>query len=141
MARIPFKIGICTGCLALDKKLISKLCFEAPYFCYQKRQQKKYQEKQITVKKAPIKSVSVRMMEKLRLYRKLRDEFFEREPVCQFPGCSSREVTLHHGRGRVGTFLTDTRYFRSLCWPHHQFCEHNPAEAQRLKLSFKRLAK
>ena len=145
MGRIlPYKVGICIGCLELDKKLIAKRCFEAPCFCYQKYQKARYQAKQqgkIAKKKLPISPISVSKMKELRLYRKVRDEKFKETPVCEFPECNSTEISLHHSRGRVGSFLTDKIWMRSLCWPHHQFCENNPAEAQRLQLSFKRLTK
>lgn len=87
----------------------------------------------------PIAKISKNRIEALKIYRRKRDKFFEENPVCMFPGCSSRKITLHHGRGRVGSFLTDKRWFKSLCWPHHKYCEENPSEAIKLNLSYKRL--
>lgn len=46
MGNIPFKIGNCSVCSELGKKLIAKKCFEGPNFCYQKSQQEAYKEKQ-----------------------------------------------------------------------------------------------
>jgi hypothetical protein len=87
----------------------------------------------------PIKKVSEKMYDNLAKYRRLRDKHFQEYPVCQFPGCLNKKITLHHAKGRVGAFLTDKHYFKSLCPKHHTFVEENPTEAQRLGLSFKRL--
>jgi len=142
VSRIPFPIGTCISCKLENKKLIAKHCFEAPSFCYQKYQQEKYRAKQVEKpkkKKTAIKPVSDKMLDKLKHYRRLRDKFLAENPVCMFPGCNCREVTLHHARGRVGAFLTDKRYFKSLCWPHHQYVESHPDEARKLGLSYCRL--
>lgn len=86
-----------------------------------------------------IKPISKNRQEALKTYRRRREKHFKDYPVCQYPGCKSTEVTLHHGKGRIGAFLTDKRWFKSLCWPHHKYCEENPKEAIRLGLSYKRL--
>lgn len=142
MSSIPYPIGTCRECGLQQKPLIAKHCFTGPNFCYQQRQQANYRAKQ-KAKPAraakPIAPVSKNRMEALRTYRRRRDAHFKKYPKCQFPGCESRDVTLHHAKGRIGAFLTDKRWFKSLCWPHHLHCERHPAEAQRLGLSFKRL--
>lgn len=79
--------------------------------------------------------VSKNRQEALAKYRRLRDKYFLENPICEFPGCGSKEITLHHAKGRIGSFLTDKRYFKSLCWPHHQYVEEHPNEAKRLGLS------
>ena len=89
--------------------------------------------------KWPIKKVSKKREEALKKYRRLRDKFLEQYPKCMFPGCESREVTLHHSKGRIGCNLTDKRTFVSLCWPHHLYVETHPDEARQLGLSKKRL--
>ena len=106
-------------------------------WCYE-RQRKK------TPLKRPKKTIqkhSKKSLDQLRRYRNLRDKFLEENPICMYPGCNSREVTLHHGKGRNGAFLTDKRWFKSLCWKHHQHIETHPAEALKLQLSFSRLSK
>ena len=89
--------------------------------------------------KTAIKQVSDKRAKELRIYEKNKVEYFKEYPVCQFPGCECREVTLHHSKGRIGSLLTDKRYFKSLCPEHHTFCENNPEEAKRLQLSSSRL--
>lgn len=92
-------------------------------------------------KSKPIAPISNKRKEALKRYRRLRDKYFLDHPVCEYPECSSTNITLHHSRGRIGSFLTDKRYFKSLCPKHHSWAEENPLEAQKLGLSFKRLDK
>lgn len=92
-------------------------------------------------KKKSISPISNSRKEALKHYRRLRDKYFLEHPVCEFPECNSKDITLHHMRGRIGAFLTDKRYFKSLCMKHHRFIEENPSEAIKLGLSQKRLDK
>lgn len=91
--------------------------------------------------KKPIAKVSKNMLESLKKYRRLRDKYFELNPVCEFPGCSSKRITLHHKRGRIGAFLTDKRWFCSLCPKHHAWVNENHAEAFKMGLVHSRLEK
>lgn len=88
-----------------------------------------------------IKAVSNNRQEALKVYRRKRDKYLEEHPICEFPGCSSRIIQLHHKRGRIGAFLTDKRYFCSLCDNHHKWCHENDAEARKLGLLQSRLEK
>jgi len=88
-----------------------------------------------------ISPISEKMYENLAKYRRLRDKYFIEKPICEFPGCKSKKITLHHKRGRIGAFLTDKRYFCSLCPKHHTFVNENPDEALKLGLVESRLAK
>lgn len=88
-----------------------------------------------------INPISKSRQEALKTYRSRRDEYFQEHPICEFPGCSSKEIDLHHKKGRTGSFLTDKRYFCSLCRAHHIWVENHPQEAQKMGLSLKRLDK
>lgn len=88
-----------------------------------------------------IKKVSRKQLKRLEQYRKERDAHFKEFPVCQFPNCTSTDISLHHGAGKIGELLFNRKYFKSLCFPHHGWAEINPLEAQELGLSFKRLDK
>lgn len=90
-------------------------------------------------KKIPLMSESYR--KRLAQYRVVRDEYFKENPVCQFPGCTSKDITLHHSKGKTGDLLMEKKWFKSLCMPHHNWAETHPLEAQNLGLSFKRLDK
>lgn len=102
---------------------------------------KKVPVKPLKRSQKPIKKVSGKQLDKLKKYRKERDAHFKEFPVCQFPNCTSTDITLHHGAGKVGALLTNRKYFKSLCLQHHTWAEINPLEAQELELSFKRLDK
>lgn len=98
------------------------------------------QPKAIEAKPIKIALVSKTRQEALKTYRRRRDEFLKGK-TCEFPGCNNKNVTLHHKRGRVGSFLTDKRFFCALCTEHHKHVEMNPDEAKRLNLSISRLDK
>lgn len=125
------KISTCVTCSKTKPIYAKKMCG----WCYEK-QRNKMPLKQA---KKPIKQFSKKSLDNLKRYRILRDKYLKENPVCQYPGCQSRDVTLHHRRGRVGAYLTDKRFFSALCWPHHQHIELNPDLAKQLGLSLSRL--
>ena len=88
-----------------------------------------------------IKSVSDKKLIELAEYRIVRDIYLKDHPICEFYTCDCREVELHHAKGRVGSLLTDIRYFKSLCREHHIFIEKNPVLAKEMGLSLSRLDK
>lgn len=92
-------------------------------------------------KRIRIAACSKTRYSELAKYRRVRDRYFKDHPVCEYIGCNSQDVTLHHMRGRLGSLLTDKRYFKSLCLPHHQFVELHPDQAKQMGLSQSRLDK
>lgn len=128
---IKRKLKTCVSCLNKSYIFGHGMCQR----CYRSKQ------KPLPKPKKQIAKFSKTSLDKLKRYRKLRDKFLEENPICQYPECNSREVTLHHSRGRLGNLLTDKRFFKSLCWPHHQHIEQNPDLAKSLGLSFSRLNK
>jgi len=86
-----------------------------------------------------INKVSDKMKENLALYRVLRNQYLKDNPICQFPNCTSTELDLHHKKGKIGSLLTDVRYFCGLCRKHHSYCEEQPIIAKELGLSLDRL--
>lgn len=97
-------------------------------------------KKPIKPKAIKIALISKTRQEALKTYRRRRDEFLKGK-TCEFPGCNSKDVTLHHKRGRVGAFLADKRYFCALCQKHHNWVELHPEEAKKMNLSQSRLDK
>ena len=85
--------------------------------------------------------MSDKQAERLKEYRIVRDEYLKQNPNCEFPECPNRSQDLHHGAGRVGDLLTNTKYFVALCRLHHQWVEEHSKEAKELGLSFSRLDK
>lgn len=88
-----------------------------------------------------IKSVSDKKLVELKEYRKLRDGYLSANKVCEHPKCKNLSEDLHHAKGRVGSLLTDVRYFKALCRKCHRWVEDNPEEAKALGLSLSRLEK
>lgn len=86
-----------------------------------------------------IKKVSDTQAKRLKRYRIARDEYFKDYPICQFPNCGSRNITLHHMRGKIGELLWDKTWFKSLCLYHHRIVEESPLESKVLNLSGNRL--
>ena len=128
------KQSICIECNQTRFVYSKKMCQQ----CYWKSKLKKWKKKPL---KAPIRKKSKKLTQQEREYRIVKTRFLSENPICMFPDCNSHEVTLHHAKGRIGTLLTDKRYFKSLCWPHHQHIEQNPALARKLGLSYSRLIK
>lgn len=87
-----------------------------------------------------IAPISAKRAQELKLYRVERDIHFKEKPICEFPGCTSRDITLHHKRGRCGKYLTDRRYFCSLCPKHHTYVNEHNDEAMEMGLVESRLA-
>ncbi len=54
--------------------------------------------------------------------------------ACRFPGCRRPATDIHHTRGRIGSLLTDTRFWVPVCRSHHDWIGANPASARDLGL-------
>jgi len=143
----PYKETTCIDCGDdTIRKTISGRCFEYP-FHYQKYKEKVYADRKAnkdsgeTKKLKPIPNVSQKQLERLKEYKKAKEEYFKEKPICEYPNCNSTQIQLHHRGGRIGSLLTDKRNFASLCDEHHRICELNPLHAKELGLSVDRLNK
>ena len=86
-----------------------------------------------------------------REYAKVRDQYLNDHPICEVHRepvgeiggmlyyCQASEV--HHKRGRIGKYLTDTRYFLAVCREAHDKIENNPSWAREKGYSESRLTK
>jgi len=81
--------------------------------------------------KVKIKQFSDKKLSELAIYRKLRDKHLLTYPVCQFKGCSSVNIELHHKKSRK-YFLCDSESFMSVCRNHHNWIHDNCAESYEL---------
>lgn len=126
---IKRKLKTCVSCQKQSYIFGHKMCSS----CYRSKQ------KPLPSPNKQIAKFSNKSLDHLKRYRILRDKYLEDNPICQYPGCKSREVTLHHLKGRIGAYLTDKRFFSALCWPHHQYIETHPEHAKKLGLSLSRL--
>jgi len=88
-----------------------------------------------------IKSVSDKKLIELKEYRVVRDGYLSANKICEHPECKNLSEDLHHAKGRVGSLLTDVRYFKALCRRCHRWVEDNPDEAKAIGLSLSRLEK
>jgi hypothetical protein len=143
---IQSKPKLCSSCneLKILWRSSPALCKQCNQISVSKQQKSKTNTNDSSATKSRsyrIKSVSDKKLQELKEYRVIRDRYLKENPVCEFVGCESRDVELHHCKGRIGSLLTDNRYFKSLCRKHHVFCEMNPREAKELGLSFDRLSK
>lgn len=92
----------------------------------------------------PIKKRSTKESERMSKYLPIKDQFLKDNPECMVkrPGCYFDSTNVHHGAGRVGEKLFDTKYFIACCdGLCHRWCEENPKEAKEIGLSFSRIKK
>lgn len=85
-----------------------------------------------------ISPVSEKQAKKLAEYRKVRDQFLNDNPFCKVCG-TPNDITLHHGKGRIGDLLTDVTNFVTLCAKHHEQAEREPFWAKEIGISKSRL--
>lgn len=58
-----------------------------------------------------------------REYIRKKKRYIKANPICHV--CYDRPATqVHHSRGRVGTLLTNERYWLAVCFPCHK-CIHS----------------
>lgn len=87
-----------------------------------------------------INPVSKRQQQRFREYRKVRKEFLREHPVCEccrvinLNPILHRATEIHHVRGRIGSLLCDTRFFKATCFQAHHWIGHHPQEARKLGL-------
>lgn len=79
----------------------------------------------------PIRRVSVARSKRLAEYERLKKEWLKGK-TCQM--CSSKEVDLHHQRGRTGKLLCAVEFFIPLCRFHHNKVKEDPAWAYKHEL-------
>lgn len=79
--------------------------------------------------KKSIKKVSDKRQVENKMYMEVRAEYMKDNPVCEI--CGSRQVELHHKKGRIGKLLFDIRYFMTVCREDHRYIHENPKEARK----------
>ena len=67
----------------------------------------------------------------MRAYAKEAEAFLAEHTTCEFPlGCTeTRNLVVHHRRGRFGKRLRDQRYWAASCLPHNQLPEDDTGAA------------
>lgn len=90
-----------------------------------------------TMKKQPakIKKFSKRREYENKVYLTLR-EIFLKGKICPITGGPAEDV--HHKRGRIGSLLTDVRFFLAVSREGHCMIEANPLWAKQMGYSLER---
>lgn len=83
---------------------------------------------------APIKAIATKTAAKQREYAKAKTEFAramsaQRKAYCESCG-TTRNLTLHHRRGRAGSLISDMRFFSLLCFSCHEWVHAHPKQAR-----------
>ena len=77
----------------------------------------------------PIKKVSDRRSEQLKIYSVLSKEFKKNNPICSC--CGVRNTNdIHHVKGRIGVLLNDFTYWMATCRVCHTHIHENPRESR-----------
>lgn len=85
-------------------------------------------------------AVSPRRRRETVTYRRLRREFLEARPRCEWPGgCAHPAGEVHHKRGRVGDLYLDVEHWLPLCGSHHAWATAHPAQAKDMGVSENRV--
>jgi len=93
-----------------------------------------------------LKSVSRKRQILNKEYSILRKEFLSKpeNKICyaRLPGCTGNDpskLTIHHKRGREGSYFLDITHWIAVCLHCHDWIERNPWQAKELGLSESRL--
>lgn len=126
-------IGICYHCHSLKETVL----IGNYELCEEHQNLKQYQPKS---KKVGINKISKGMRKQISEYSKVRAEFLEENPNCQFKGCNEKANQVHHKFGR-GVYLLKKETFMAVCHHHHVIIEHNPEWSYEHGYSMSRLNK
>jgi hypothetical protein len=103
------KKGICSQCDTGKEVFLYK---RNPPLC-------QYHYKKSKKPKTKIKPFSDKRLESLKNYRIKRDRYLTDNPICEVKGCNNATTNLHHKAGRIGSLLSDERYFMACCSECH----------------------
>lgn len=115
----------------------------------QSDEQKAAEKFQNSLKKAKLKqqqprpkpkAVSDKQSKRMAEYMKIRDKFLNGR-WCAYHGHGCIPTEVHHGAGKIGDLLTDTRYFVAVCPEAHRMIEGRPKWAKENGYSFDRTNK
>lgn len=83
------------------------------------------------MKRTPLRKVSDKRRQQLRLYSRDRKAFLAGKPICEIchRGCS---FDVHHRRGRYGLSLLDQEDWLAICRSCHDEIHRNPRRARTL---------
>lgn len=83
------------------------------------------------MKRTPLRKVSDKRRQQLRLYSQERKAFLADKPVCEI--CHrGRSFDVHHRRGRYGRSLLEREHWLAVCRSCHELIHSNPQRARTL---------
>lgn len=105
------------------------------------RRESRRPKKQVSFIK--IKPASKKRAKQNREYQVVRIQYLIDHSVCEIQEVckGARAVEVHHSKGREGSLLTDTRYFKSVCRACHNWELKFSKEAKEKGYSLSRLTK
>lgn len=120
-------------------KQVPKLWYSNPACCpsytcmaaYKRLKSKKGTETPKKKKASYIKPFSDRQLRELAKYRPIRDEFLEKNKVCQIkaPGCTHAATQVHHAKPRRH-YLCDVSIFVASCTNCNMYVENHDSWAR-----------
>jgi pullulanase/glycogen debranching enzyme len=133
------KMKICDGCKLL--KVIWKSSGTGGKRYCQQCWSAHNQPKKPTAVKKPILPRSPKKVVQDAVYSVLRIKFLKEHSMCEahLTGCTQSSTDVHHKRGRIGTLLTDIKYWLAVCRHCHDWIEKHPEESKEKGLSLDRL--
>ena len=82
------------------------------------------------MKRGKIRAVSAKRRAQMVIYKKLRAEFLEARPWCEYPeGCGQLATEVQHRRGRRGERLNDVDWWAASCRAHNMQAEEDTGRA------------
>lgn len=108
-----------------------KLCIveNCNNFVFSKKYCKFHQFKRTDIKKS-LNIISEKQLKRLKIYRKLRDDYMNNHKICENKFCSNLSEDLHHCTGRIGKNLFNN--FKAVC----RNC-HNLIHDKNIKIEWK----
>jgi hypothetical protein len=142
---IQSKPKLCSSCneLKILWRANPKLCKQCNQISVSKQQKSKTNTNDSSTTKSRsyrIKSVSDKKLQELKEYRIVRDRYLKENPVCEFVGCESRDVELHHKKSRE-YYLCDVSIFMAVCRVHHNWIHNNDEKSRELGYILSSLSK
>ena len=77
------------------------------------------------MKRSPLRRISKKQQERLRIYSKLREEYLSEHSTCEMPQCQRRSVDIHHTKKPRATYLNAVETWMGLCRVCHSRIENN----------------
>lgn len=94
--------------------------------------------------KKPIKQISDSLKKENEIYKAEKSKYMKEHPICEAGVICNKQnpsQDIHHKKGRIGSLLSDKKYFLAVCREDHEWIENNPKEAKKLGFSLNRLSK